>query len=153
MKFLRTERYGKIELTQRRQRAIETKPVRDRQRLADKHPLFADQLPTAEPVDVQEVLAKRQAHSDSFERDMRASQARFWRRARHDYFASNPQVRAAILSEWNAWRGPRSSTNFGYIVDKHTGTAEARQSRFRAERTAMALRINSNSEPTASLFD
>lgn len=153
MKYQRTERYERIELTSRRLKAIETKPERDRQRLADKMPLFADQLPAAEPVDVQDVMAKRQAHSEAFERDMRAMEARFWRRARHDYFATPAHIRAEIIAAWNAWRGPLTSLNFRYIVDKFTGVHDARIATHKQERAESAARILAMSEPTGSLFD
>lgn len=152
MKFKKTERFGKLEITDRKIRLLEAKPERDRKRLGQKMPLLADQLPPSEPVDIQANLAARQVQSDRFERSMRALEARCWRESRRDYFSASEDVREEIRCSWQKWTGPRTSGNFRYVVDKHTGVAEARRQRYAREQAEGAAIISERAAAQGSLF-
>ncbi|WP_440986244.1 hypothetical protein ACQHIH_21325 (plasmid) [Xanthomonas sontii] len=152
MKFQRFRRYGKIDITARKLRAIEKKPARDRKKQAEKMPLLADLLPPALPANVEQVIEARQAQSDAFERDMRARNARTWRESRRDYFAAGEQTRFVIRDAWRRWTGPRTCGYFRYVVDLHTGVMEARCQKYQKAQAESLARIKALSEATGSLF-
>lgn len=87
--------------------------------------------------------------SDQQWRDL---QARFWRQARSAYFACAPEMRAAILAEWNQWRGPAKPLHFTYVVEKHNGVGEERSRRMREQDAAMLARIRERETSQAALL-
>ncbi|WP_425129701.1 hypothetical protein, partial [Burkholderia vietnamiensis] len=94
-------------------------------------PLFADQLAPAPETDVEAEKARRVERARRSEQVMRDLDARQWRAARASYFACEPEIRARIMAEWGAWRGPAKPLYFIYVVEKHNGVGEERTRRMR----------------------
>lgn len=152
MRFQRTQRYGQIEITPRKLRAIEGKPERDRKALAAKLPLLVDVLPEPGPVDVQAEIQSRQRRSDASEQRMRALYARVWRESRRDYFQADATTRAAIREAWAAWTGPITCMYYRYVVDLHTGVQEARSQAFKKAEAESKAQRRAMSKTQPSLF-
>lgn len=150
MKFTRTERYGKVTLSQRKITMMLSKPLRESKRLAEKLPLFADQLPAPQAVDVTAETMARQTHLHACEERMRALNARVWRESRRDFFAATSTERAEIRRAWANWTGPTTCLYFRYIVDLHTGVMQQRAETLRAQKQEIqdARRAHALTNPT-----
>lgn len=146
MRFARLECYDPITFTERKAAAFARRQRRERDAL----PLFADQV-AAKQTDWETEQMRRQELARQCEKGMRDLEAKHWRQARADYFAMNAKQRAACISEWNAWKGPRKATSFAYVVSKHNGVYEARRERCLAELRAMNARIQARLQASPQL--
>ncbi|WP_175657508.1 hypothetical protein [Burkholderia ambifaria] len=131
MRFDRTVRYGDYVWTRRKEQAFLNRHKRVAQKLERECPLFADQLAPAPETDVDAEKALRIDTARQSEQLMRDLDARQWRAGRASYFACEPEIRAQIMAEWRAWRGPATPLYFIYVVEKHNGVGEERTRRMR----------------------
>lgn len=131
MRFAKTERYERLNWTDRKKKMAASRPARDLAKARAALPLLADQLEAAPPVDLDVEAERRQARLDAAEHRMRELAAKHWRNARRQYFAATPAQRDAIRSAWAAWRGPSTARYFQYLVDVETGVMEQRSERMR----------------------
>ncbi|WP_434667789.1 hypothetical protein P5W99_36140 [Paraburkholderia sp. A3BS-1L] len=141
MRFEREPRPEGYCWTARKEALYLRRGAREAEKIARDYPLFIDEFQPCPTLPVDEERKRRErmlAESDQRWRDL---QARFWRQSRHEYFACEPVMRAAIIAEWNQWRGPLRPLYFTYIVEKHNGVGEERSRRLRASDAAMLARI------------
>ncbi|HDR9879750.1 TPA: hypothetical protein ACXJGC_001607 [Burkholderia cenocepacia] len=131
MRFDRTVRYGDYVWTRRKEQAFLNRHIRVARKLERDCPLFADQLAPAPETDVDAEKALRIDRARQSEQLMRDLDARQWRAGRASYFACEPEIRARIMAEWTAWRGPATPLYFIYVVEKHNGVGEERTRRMR----------------------
>ncbi|HDR9085999.1 hypothetical protein VI03_08580 [Burkholderia vietnamiensis] len=131
MRFDRTIRYEDYIWTRRKELAFLNRHKRIAKKLERDCPLFADQLAPAPETDVEAEKARRAERARRSEQVMRDLDARQWRAARASYFACEPEIRARIMVEWGAWRGPAKPLYFIYVVEKHNGVGEERTRRMR----------------------
>ncbi|HDR8941814.1 hypothetical protein QZM46_07350 [Burkholderia vietnamiensis] len=131
MRFDRTIRYEDYIWTRRKELAFLNRHKRIAKKLERDCPLFADQLAPAPETDVEAEKARRVERARRSEQVMRDLDARQWRAARASYFACEPEIRARIMAEWGAWRGPAKPLYFIYVVEKHKGVGEERTRRMR----------------------
>ncbi|RQV14885.1 hypothetical protein DF039_20775 [Burkholderia cenocepacia] len=131
MRFDRTVRYGDYVWTRRKEQAFLNRHKRVARKLERDCPLFADQLAPARETDVVAEKALRIDRARRSEQLMRDLDARQWRAGRASYFACEPEIRARIMVEWRAWRGPATPLYFIYVVEKHNGVGEERTRRMR----------------------
>ena len=151
MRFDREPRPEGYRWTARKEAMHLRREAREVAKIARDYPLFVGQFqpPPARPVDEERARRERQLReSDQRWRELMASQ---WRRVRREYFACTPDMRAAILEEWNRWRGPARPVYFIYVVEKHNGVLEEK-SRVHREREAASLaRIRAKATAQAGL--
>lgn len=152
MKFARVDKYGRLEITERKLKLIKSKPERQRQALAKKLPLLVELIEPAPTVDVDAVIEARQSRVDAAERRMRSLYARIWRDARKDYFAADAAIRAAIRVSWDKWTGPRTCSYFRYVVDLETGVMAQRSERFFQQQEAIKANYRAHREANPQLF-
>jgi hypothetical protein len=124
-------RYEDYIWTRRKELAFLNRHKRIAKKLERDCPLFADQLAPAPETDVEAEKARRVERARRSEQVMRDLDARQWRAARASYFACEPEIRARIMAEWGAWRGPAKPLYFIYVVEKHNGVGEERTRRMR----------------------
>lgn len=99
-----------------------SKPQRAAKKAQAKAPLLADQI-TADPVDVNAVLARRMQIAQQFERDRRRSEAVAWIKARAEFFAAPLDVQLKIAIHWSCWHSrsaPANAGNFLYVMQLYT---------------------------------
>lgn len=152
MRFARVEKYGKLEITERKLKLMKSKPERDRKALAKKLPLLAELIEPAPVVDVASVIAVRQSRGDAAEKRMRNLYARIWRDARKDYFAADAVVREAIRTSWDQWTGPRTCQYFRYVVDVETGVMAQRSACFRRKQEVIEANHRAKRDANLRLF-
>jgi hypothetical protein len=151
MRFDREPRAEGYNWTARKEALFLRREAREAEKIARDYPLFVGEfrprpLP---PVDEERKRRERMlAESDQRWRDL---QARFWRQSRLAYFACKPDVRVAIMAEWNQWRGPARPLYFTYFVEKHNDVGEERTRRLREEEAAMLVRIRQRETSQARL--
>ncbi|AKM45364.1 hypothetical protein NL30_36620 [Burkholderia contaminans] len=141
MRFDRTVRYEAYVWTPRKEQAFLNRHKRVARKLERDCPLFADQLAPAPETDVEAEKALRIARARNSEQRMRDHDASVWRKGRASYFACDPEIRARIMAEWRAWRGPAKPFYFIYVVEKHNGVADERTRRMHAEEVARSAVI------------
>lgn len=149
MRFRRTERHAAPGLTVRKVAAMEQKQKRE----AAKYPLFAEQITEQQvPTDVATEEQIRRMRYEKSQQSMRDLHARFWRDARRKYYAATPVIRGAIRSEWNHWGGPLEPMYFTYVIEKHTGEAEARMAAIKARDLEIAKQVMDELNRQAALL-
>ena len=122
MLFQRCPRYDKITLTDRKKAAVE----RRQRTQAMRYPLIADQLPSG-PVDFAAEEERRNTQARAAEQRMRDLFAKHWKHGRAQFSVTSPEVREVIRKAWRAWTGPRTPTNYIYVVEEANGVADARR--------------------------
>ncbi len=112
MRFDRGPRPEGYRWTARKEAMYLRREAREVEKIARDYPLFVGQFqpPPTRPVD--EERARRECQLRESEQRWRALMASQWRRVRREYFACTPALRAAILEEWNRWRGPARPVYF-----------------------------------------
>ncbi len=129
MRFKRIDRFDYSGLSVKKVAAMKHRQARERA----KYPLFSDQIAEQQaPIDISAEERHRRAMFEKDQQESRGMHARFWRKARSQYFAATPEQREAIRAEWNRWAGPLDSGYFIYVVEKHTGEADRRVAEMKA---------------------
>lgn len=141
MLFDKRPKFENLNWTERKIKTIESRPKRQQEKLQGKYPLLADQIQPPAAVNIDEELIRREVMATQIEQEWRDRVAKSWRTVRADYYVCSKEMRAEIIAYWRIWRGPRSASNFGYIVEQFNGVAEAKRQRFKEDERAMYARI------------
>ncbi|CAG9255019.1 conserved hypothetical protein [Paraburkholderia unamae] len=152
MRFDREPRPEGYCWTARKEALYLRRGTREVEKIARDYPLFVDQFRPRPTLPVGEERKRRERMLLKSDQQWRDLQARFWRQARSAYFACAPEMRAAIVAEWNQWRGPAKPLYFTYVVEKHNGVGEERSRRMRAQDAAMLARIRERETSQAALL-
>ncbi len=134
MRFQRMQRYERFEWTPRKLQSFLQRGERQPRKVDQTYPLLGAALlvqPAPAPGTDAELAARRAANTVC-EKRMRDLNAGHWWRARAQYFGCEPDARHVIRRAWNAWTGPANAQMFPYVVEQHSGAAEARRQRVRA---------------------
>ncbi|MEM5314164.1 hypothetical protein [Paraburkholderia sp. JHI869] len=151
MRFDREPRAEGYNWTARKEALFLRREAREVEKIARDYPLFVGQFQPRPTLPVDDERRRRERMLLESDQRWRDLQARFWRQARSAYFACSPEMRAAILVEWNEWRGAARPLYFTYVVEKHNGVGEARSRRLREEDAAMLARIRARETLQARL--
>ncbi|WP_321936192.1 hypothetical protein [Paraburkholderia sp. J8-2] len=152
MRFEREPRAEGYNWTARKEALFLRREAREAERIARDYPLFVGQFQPRPTIPVDDERKRRERMLLESEQRWRDLQARFWRQARQAYFVCEPETRAAIIAEWNQWRGPARPLYFTYIVEKHNGVGEERTRRLRESEAAMLSRIRERETSQAKLL-
>lgn len=121
MKFIRRPRIERITLEGRKAAAFRRRQARELER----YPLLAEQIAETQ-ICIEDAEARRNAQAEASEQRRRDFEARVWKAARRNFFASDEATKAAIRAMWSSWTGPKACTYFSYVVDMYTGEFERR---------------------------
>ena len=121
MIFIRRPRIERITLEGRKAAAFRRRQARELER----YPLLAEQIAETQ-IGLEETEAKRNVQAEASEQRRRDFEARVWKAARRNFFASEEATKAAIRAMWSSWSGQKSCTYFSYVVDVCTGEFERR---------------------------
>jgi hypothetical protein len=152
MRFDREPRPDGYCWTARKEALYLRRGVREAEKIARDYPLFVDQFEPRPTLPVDEERKRRERMLQESDQRWRDLQARVWRQARSAYFACSPEMRAAIVAEWNQWRGPVKPLYFTYVVEKHNGVGEERSRRIREQDRAMLARIRARETSQVTLL-
>jgi len=121
MKFDKRPRYAPPEFSSRAKSMFANKPKRDRKKLDQKIPLFAEQVELQNNLTVEQEEERRYANFIKWEQEDRNRAAKKWRAVRAMYFKCTPEQREKIKARWNAWRNKRNDTNLMYLIELENG--------------------------------
>lgn len=121
MKFDKRPRYAPPEFSPRAKSMFANKPKRERKKLDQKIPLFAEQVELQNNLTVEQEEERRRENFIKWEKVDRANAAKQWRDVRATYFKCTPEQRERIKTRWSAWRNKRNTTNLLYLIELENG--------------------------------
>lgn len=152
MRFDRQPRPEGYQWTARKEALHLRREAREVEKIARDYPLFVGEFQPRPTVPVEEERKRREQQLMESEQRWRDLMAEQWRVSRREYFACPPAMRAAIMGEWNRWRGPLRPVYFTYLVEKHNGVGERKSQAHREHEAAMMARIRERETAQASLL-
>lgn len=109
MKFDKRPRYAPPEFSPRAKSMFANKPKRERKKLDQKIPLFAEQVELHNSLTVEQEEQRRHENFIKWEQEDRDRAAKKWRAVRAMYFKCTNEQRKKITTRWNAWRNKRNT--------------------------------------------